>query len=56
MFESILQICMNFFAGVEDILGIKNIFYFFKNSDNTLTEHFFKIRTADQAVVMLGRD
>ena len=44
----------NFFAGVENIFGVKDIFYLFKNFYDVQFVHFRKVWCADDAVIVLG--
>lgn len=47
---------VDLFAGIEDIVRIKDVFALFKDVEHFLGKHEVEVRCADDAVVVLATD
>ncbi len=54
MVNHIVKIRSYFLPGIEDIFRIKDFFGFGKKFNDFRAKHFLEIRSANQAIVMLG--
>ena len=55
-FPNVVKGAADFFAGVQDIRRVKNIFCLLEKGDNIRSVHLEEVWCADDAVIVLGGD